>query len=167
MKSLYLFLAVLALCLICFLGGRYIVRPAPLQIERDTIYSVDTIRLVDTVPKLVYSEVVRVEVDTFYSTDSVLVPIYIPISHTIYSNRLISGNDTVSYTAHVSGYKARLDSIDFEISKQRMEVRETILSRKQQRWSIVLSAGVAIGYDNRFIGTPYLGVGVGYTLIRF
>lgn len=88
------------------------------------------------------------ERDTIFQTDSVYVTI--PITQKIYQDSL--------YTAFVSGYNPRLDSI-------RIYERKVIpATSKPKKWGL----GVHLGYGVSNHGlTPYIGIGVSYNLIRW
>ncbi|MBY2899355.1 hypothetical protein AE938_10840 [Bacteroides fragilis] len=129
------------------------VEHVPGEVLRDTIVinRIDTIR--DTVPVPVYESVV----DSFPFVVPVPVPgdtvrdtVYLPITQKIYKDSL--------YTAYVSGYRAKLDSIEVYSKTRTMFVRERA---KRKRFGL----GVQVGYG--FSGnkaSPYIGVGVSYNL---
>ena len=122
---------------------------------RDTIVIRDTIEMPvavrDTIVKTVYRTLPKVEVvtrtDTVVVRDSVMVEI--PISRKVYEDS--------NYRATISGYEPTLEEI---IIKHR-EVTVTMPKERKKRWNIGPSAGVAFGKDGV---TPYVGVGVNYSL---
>ena len=80
------------------------------------------------------------------------VPVSVPISQRTY--------EEAEYTAWVSGYEARLDSI--ELHRERLMVeREIRVTPKQRKWGCVAGAGVGTGLHGL---TPMIGVTVGYRL---
>lgn len=88
--------------------------------------------------------------DTITKTDSVLLNI--PITQSTYQS------DT--YTAYVSGYNAKLDSIF-------IRQQTTIITKKQRnrKWSVGLGAGY--GIDRKGNLTPMIGVSLHYKLLSF
>lgn len=84
--------------------------------------------------------------DTVHDT----VFIYIPISQKVYKDSL--------YTAYVSGYQAKLDSIEVYQKTQTIYIRDKL---KRKRFGV----GVQAGY-----GYPcgmYAGIGFTYNLFQF
>lgn len=123
--------------------------------RRDTITTVrvDTIR--DTVPVPVYEKVVdsfpiRVPVPGDTIRDTTIL--YLPITQKVYRDSL--------YTAYVSGYRAKLDSIEVYSQTQAVTIRET----PKRRWGL----GVQVGYGMAgIVAHPYVGVGVSYNLFEW
>ena len=138
--------------------------PLP-AVRSDTVFVRDTI--IDTVPRLVKSEVVRYVKETpvplhdtvymskneenVYLTDS--GEVIVPISRKVYT-------DDSTYRAVISGYKATLDQID--VYRQQMVITNTVT--KSRRWNIGFTSGLGYGVTS---GKPdlFLGVGVTYNLL--
>ena len=121
-------------------------------VERDTI--IDTIKVVRPVVRdsvvLRYDRVVLPIVrDSVMVRDSVIVDsvkVHLPITQKCYRDS--------TYTAWVSGYHPRLDSIHI------YRPTITITTTKQPKFTYGIQAGYGItpkGFQ------PYLGVGIGYT----
>lgn len=144
------YIAIVALILfIVFRPAR--VEHVPGEVVRDTIVTnrIDTIR--DTVPVPVYESVV----DSFpfvvpVPGDTVRDTVYLPITQKIYKDSL--------YTAYVSGYRAKLDSIEVYSKTRTMFVRERA---KRKRFGLGVQAGY--GFSGNKV-SPYVGVGVSYNL---
>ena len=122
----------------------------PGEVVRDTIITnrIDTIR--DTVPVPVYESVV----DSFpfvvpVPSDTVRDTVYLPITQKIYKDSL--------YTAYVSGYRAKLDSIEVYSKTRTVFVRERA---KRKRFGLGVQAGY--GFSGNKV-SPYVGVGVSYS----
>lgn len=82
-------------------------------------------------------------------TDSVAVTL--PVTQNVYEGK--------DYKAWVSGIDPRLDSI------QLYRQRETIITKTQrERWHI--GPQIGYGYDGRR-GTPYIGIGIVYSIFSF
>ena len=121
-------------------------------VERDTI--TDTIRVVRPVVRdsvvLRYNRVVLPIVrDSVMVRDSVVVDsvfVEMPITQKCYRDS--------TYTAWVSGYQPRLDSIHI------YRPRITITTTKKPKFSYGIQAGYGITPKGL---QPYLGVGIGYT----
>lgn len=146
----YIVIAVLILFIV-FRPAR--VEHAPGGVIRDTIITnrIDTVR--DTVPVPVYESVV----DSFPFVVPVPVPgdtvrdtVYLPITQKIYKDSL--------YTAYVSGYRAKLDSIEV-YSKTR-----TVFVRERAKWNR-FGLGVQAGYS--YPSGIYVGIGFSYNLFQW
>ena len=146
----YIVIAVLILFIV-FRPAR--VEHAPGGVIRDTIITnrIDTVR--DTVPVPVYESVV----DSFPFAVPVPVPgdtvrdtVYLPITQKIYKDSL--------YTAYVSGYRAKLDSIEVYSKTTTVFVRERA---KRKRFGLGVHAGYGITGSK---AAPYVGIGVSYNL---
>ncbi|WP_320908590.1 MULTISPECIES: DUF6808 domain-containing protein [Bacteroides] len=130
-------------------------KSVPVEVIRDTVEHWDTVK--DPVPYPVYIT----EIDSY----PVLVPVYInqkgdtvhdtitvfvPISQSVYETEL--------YKAWVSGYRAKLDSIDIYNKVQTIYVRKQV---KKKRWGLGVQVGY--GYPDGF----YVGAGVSYNLWKW
>ena len=128
----------------------------PGEVVRDTIITnhVDTVR--DTVPIPVYESVV----DSFPFVVPVPVPgdtvrdtVYLPITQKIYKDSL--------YTAYVSGYRAKLDSIEVYSKTRTVFVGERV---KRKRFGLGVQAGYGFSGNK---ASPYIGVGVSCNLFEW
>lgn len=121
----------------------------------------DTVRVTDTIvvrePQVKESVVVRTEYRWLRRVDTVSVAaehdtimdtvmVEIPIEQKVYKDS--------NYTAWVSGYLPRLDSI-------RVYRHETIMRERARRWGIGIQAGYGVTPKGL---SPYLGLGVQYRL---
>ncbi len=149
----YIVIAVLILFIV-FRPAR--VERVPGEVVRDTIITnrIDTVW--DTVPVPVYESVV----DSFPFVVPVPVPgdtvrdtVYLPITQKIYKDSL--------YTAYVSGYRAKLDSIEVYSKTRTVFIRERA---KRKRFGLGVQAGY--GFSGNKV-SPYVGVGVSYSLFEF
>lgn len=84
------------------------------------------------------------------------VNVIIPITQKVYEDR--------NYTAYVSGYDPRLDSLIFRMPKEVVTIKEY---QKPKR----LGIGIHAGYGMTIKGTPqfapYIGIGISYNLFSF
>lgn len=69
-----------------------------------------------------------------------------------------------TYTAYISGYKPRLDSI---FIYPRQEVLTITKRAKPKRWSIGIHAGYGATLKGEPQFSPYIGIGVSYNLFQF
>lgn len=69
-----------------------------------------------------------------------------------------------TYTAYVSGYKPRLDSI---FIYPRQEVLTVTKREKHKRWSIGIHAGYGAALKGEPQLSPYIGIGVSYSFFHF
>lgn len=121
-------------------------------VERDTI--TDTIKVVRPVVRdsvvLRYDRVVLPVVrDSVMVRDSIVIDsvrVHLPITQKCYSDS--------AYTAWVSGYQPKLDSIHI------YRPTITITTTKRQKFTYGIQAGYGITPKGL---QPYLGVGIGYT----
>lgn len=143
---------------------------------RDTVMVSDTVTVHDTVrvrePVAKDSMQVRTEVGylkvsaepTLTEKDDHLidankmmdsVQVEIPIEQTIYEDSL--------YRAWVSGYHAKLDSIELRMRTTTITNTQTITIKKYPRWGVGVMGGVGFGLKNKN-AEPFVGVGVYYRL---
>lgn len=120
-----------------------------LKTDTITITKIDTVTVLK--PVVQYRYITQVITDTLYNTDSVLVPVQIPIESKTYQDS--------TYRAVVSGYRASLDTIQV----YPIHTITTITNIKQKRFNIGLQAGVGYGCFNKK-PDMYIGLGVSYRL---
>lgn len=129
-------------------------------VRADTVYRSDTVRWPIVRDSIVTRYVTRrlavMRVDTLRQCDTLravdTVEVSLPIVQKVYKD--------TNYTAWVSGYEPRLDSI----CVRHREVTLTKVTRVGRRWGV----GVQVGYgiDKTLKPTPYVGVGLMYRLGR-
>lgn len=144
------YIIIIALCAFIVFRPAKVDR-APAEVIRDSITRVDTIR--DTIPVPVYVRVVDsvpVPVVIPVLGDTVRDTVYLPITQKVYRDSL--------YTAYVSGYRAKLDSIEVYGRTNTITIRE---QSRRKRWGLGVQAGYGVA-GNR--AGPYVGVGVSYNL---
>ena len=140
--------------------------PMKTVVTTDTLVFRDTIH--DSVPKLVYQNVVRYVKETpislhdtvymskneenVYLTDS--GEIVVPITRKVYT-------DDSTYRAVISGYKASLDEI--ETYRERRVITNTVTHYKVRRWNVGVTGGIGYGLMTRKPDV-FVGVGVTYRL---
>ncbi len=121
-------------------------------VRADTVYRSDTVRWPIVMDSVVTRYVTRrlavTRVDTVRQCDTVravdTAEVSLPIVQKVY-------RDT-NYTAWVSGYEPRLDSI----SVRHRTIIETRTERERGRWGVGLGVGLGVGS-----GGPGVGVGFG------
>lgn len=127
--------------------------PQTIFIER-----VDTCTIRDTIVREKPVYVAKKTIDTMYIpvTDTLRIKdsvfVALPMEQKEYRE-----ND---YYARISGYQPSLDYI--EVYKEKQVITEHIV--RKTHWGIGLSAGYAVGYNGKVVGTPYLGIGINYNL---
>ena len=92
------------------------------------------------------------EIDFGNKPDSVDVDI--PITQKVYS-------DDSTYTAYISGYNQRLDSLIFHPKREVVTITKW---KPPNRWSIGIQAGYGMSRNGM---QPYIGIGVSYNLFSF
>ncbi|NDV46197.1 hypothetical protein D0T49_03965 [Paludibacter sp. 221] len=127
-------------------------------IKSDTIYIVDTIRIVET--QIVKETVIKWQTDTLilHGTDNDSTVVDIPISQKVYEGD--------NYEAYVSGYKPNLDSLNLFIPKE--TITNTVyvpkIEYKRPKWGV----GIQVGYGTDFGRfSPYIGVGIQYNIFSW
>lgn len=135
-------------------------------VKRDTIVVRDTVVRVKPEAQVhdsIIVRYVRVPVtvrDTLHvrNTDSVSLP----ITQKVYGDSL--------YTAWVSGYEAALDSIHLYRTNTIITDTRTITMpqrAKPKRWGIGIQAGYGMSVERHPQASPYVGVGISYSLFQF
>ena len=79
--------------------------------------------------------------------------VVIPMTQTVYEDSV--------YTAYVSGYQARLDSLIF---RKKREVVTITKWKPPKRWNVGIHAGYGV---TRHGMEPYIGIGISYNLFSF
>lgn len=119
--------------------------------EIETSFVSDTVFVYDTVVYKIPFEVDRIVLDTVRIVDTFMVK-----EQSIY-------NDT-SYTAWVSGYDARLDSIYVYPRTETISETKTIYVPKQQNRK-PFGVGVQVGFG--YPHGAYVGIGISYNIINW
>ena len=155
------FCVVLGLILLAGWLGR-LTAPAEFTYTTDTVtdtitdWQYDTVFRVDTrVVKLPIHDTTTVT-DSLWLTDSVLVEA--PISRYRYDTILKDTHSTTRFTASLSGYDVRVDTLAVTTTIEPIIIKETIPWRKRIRPSV----GVGVGANLRGEATVGLFVGIGY-----
>ncbi|SCH16002.1 DUF6808 domain-containing protein [uncultured Bacteroides sp.] len=145
-KLLIIFIIVL-ICLKCYHSNNR--KEESIRTDTITITQIDTITIIK--PKTVYKYIDRIVRDTLYNTDSVPVPINLPIETKVYED--------TTYRAVVSGYRASLDSI-YIFNKNQIHTINKI-TYKTKKWNFSPSVGIGYGMFGRRIDM-YVGFSVNY-----
>lgn len=146
----------------------------------DTTYLYNTDTFIINKPILVDSIIKDKIIDSLYTTDSILVPVYIPITTKLYSDTIhkqysdtikkesysavIKQSDKYVINSIVSGYKPILDSIDFKTVRDIQIIFQPFIQKKNKNFSLGLQIGSTLMYGKII---PYVGVGVQYNLINW
>ncbi|MBV4152343.1 DUF6808 domain-containing protein [Bacteroides fragilis] len=121
------------------------------SLKTDTVTVIKTDTVTITKPVIQYRYITQVITDTLYNTDSIKVPVRIPIESKTYQDS--------TYRAVISGYRASLDTIQI----YPIHTITTITNTKQKRFNIGIQAGVGYGCFNKKPDI-YWGFGVSYRL---
>lgn len=159
MKKEVCYILLIILLIILLVQSKFSEQHIVEKIQNDTVY-VDKI-IHDSVPKLLYKEIIRY--DTIYVTinDSTEIPVELPIENKKYSNTIVQGNDTISYNASVSGFKPVLEDISFKVAYPLLKETKW-LKEPKKRFTHGLQIGVGYGMFNKNIDV-YLGYGFQFT----
>ena len=135
------------------------------EIRTDTVVTEkhDTILLTDTKPYAVIKY--KTVTDTLKTTDSVKVPVEVPLSLQKYEGDTLSTNGTkVHYRANVTGYRASLDSLMIDVMhKDSIITIEKITQQKTRKWAIGLQVGYGYCFKSKQ-AEPFIGIGVSYRI---
>ena len=142
-------------------------------VRSDTIYFEET--KIDTMPKVVYQTITKRDTLYFHDKDSdIMVPRMIFVKKKDYSDTLQMGQDTLLYTASVTGRSyededyPKLDSISFILRGYNTKDKEIITNtitrqQKARKWYIGAQAGYGYGIINKKPDI-FVGIGVSYTI---
>ena len=122
------------------------------EIKHDTI--------TDSIPKLVEVNIIKYKKVPVYLTDTIkgdTVYINLPIEQKKYT-------DDSTYTAYISGYEPKLDSIN--IFRKTIFQKQTITIKEKDKKRIVFGPTVNIGYDVKNKQAGY-SIGIGATWVMF
>lgn len=143
-----LLIFVLLICLKCYYSNRE--KEEPIQItDTITIIKRDTITIIKPQPIIRYVD--KIVKDTLYNTDSILVPVDVPIETKVYQDS--------NYKVIISGYKAELDSI-YVFNKNQIQYINKI-TYKTKKWNVSPSIGLGYGFYHRKFDM-YVGFSVNY-----
>ena len=134
--------------------------PGEMKVKVDTLFVYDTIFVEKPVIKkveIIDTLLLPVSItDTLMLHDTVLI--HLPIEQRQYSDP--------RYTAWVSGYRPKLDSIHIFQQTQYI-TKEVKVATKPKRWGIGLQAGYGVSLHNgKVFPAPYIGVGLSYSIVN-
>lgn len=113
-------------------------------------------------PRLIDKYITKTIRDTLTDTLYNDVIVNIPISNNIYKDTITNNdNDTAIVNSYISGYKAKLDSLDV-IFKHTDKV--IIRYNKPKKFGLSLFGGYGVGSGGV---SPIIGVGISYSFISF
>ena len=126
------------------------------EIERDTVVRVDTIRVTEIVERwhrvVDYMEVPVT--DTVVRNDTVYLNL--PREQKMYEDS--------TFRAYVSGYRPALDSIWVYSPEREITVVREVTRKKDARFGVGLQGGYGVSKDGL---TPYVGIGLSFNLLTF
>jgi opacity protein-like surface antigen len=163
----YGFVLVIAIDIILIIAMGFAMRSCFAKYERNTsaeqatttttdtvyIHTVDTVTIRE--PHFTACTFLRTDTVQLISTTTDTVRVQLPIQQRTYQDS--------TYTAWISGYEPRLDSIEVYQQLSTVTITNTI-TKPAKRWSVSASAGMAATPKGV---QPYIGVGIGYSIIRF
>lgn len=133
------------------------------EIKVDTVITEkrDTIILTNIKP---YTEIkYKKVVDTLKTTDSVFVPVEVPISLQKYEGDTLSTDGTrVHYRASISGYRQSLDTLSLDVAHNEKTITKEIIKYKRNRgFKIAPYVGYGYGLNSKQF-EPSVGICVAY-----
>lgn len=155
-----------------FFGGTYYGREkalASLEVQRDTITKIVSVykefpepqktAIVGRIPVPLY----RFITDTIKAVDTLVLHdttvVYLPREQRYYSEA------EGALRIWISGYDPRLDRYEFDRPETTIT---TTMKEKPPRWGISIGGGYGFALDSekRLIASPYIGLGLTYTILR-
>lgn len=118
------------------------------------------------------NEVRAIHFEPIHTSDTIIQhdTMYIKIEEQNYKlDTIVNKDDTIHYEMNIQGYKLKLLNYKFNMITTNTDTITTIIQRKKdKRWSIGLQLGAGVGYyQKNFIVTPYIGLGVSYSLFSW
>lgn len=155
-ETIIVWLEIIGFIAVAFLAGRW---TKPARTIETEIVKTDTLTIWDTV---------RID-RPVYVKEYVVDHIYVPVRDTVQKHdttfvvlpRTQKEYSDSLYRAWVSGYEPALDSIDVFSKTQYIT---TTIREKPKKWHVGVQGGYGVGKEGL---TPYIGVGVTYSLISF
>jgi hypothetical protein len=135
----------------------------PVETTNDTIIitNMDTFTIINWKPYIITKD--SIIIDSFYTLDSVLIPVQVQLSKYKYSDTLIETSDSVFISQVVSGYRTNIDSVSMRLKiHQDVIVPKPII--KSKRFSVGPVFGVGIN-SGKF--EPFFGLGITMNIYSF
>lgn len=157
MKNWSLFLLIVLLCLLSFVGGRKSRKVTDSVTAIDTLVVRDTIRIEKPLTKFVKTTdtMLLAVTDTIVLHDTTYVRL--PMETKVYQDS--------TYKAQVSGYKPSLDFIEVYPTTTTISKTNVVYRAKKTRWGVGVSVGYGASIHNGNVqAAPYVGVGVNYSV---
>lgn len=166
MKGWPLFVIILLMCLMSFIGGwrcgsdrRTAIVPSNVP---DTIVRYDTVTIEKPVPTKTTTirrdTILLSALDTLTIRDTVFLTL--PMEVKQYQDSL--------YRAEVSGYRPSLDFIEVYPRTVTVTNTNTVVKTRKTRWGLGVQAGYGVTLHNNEVFTaPYVGLGVSYSLFSW
>lgn len=157
MKNWSLFLLIVLLCLLSFVGGRKSRKVTDSVTTIDTLVVRDTIRIEKPLTKFVKTTdtMLLAVTDTIVLHDTAYVRL--PIETKVYQDS--------TYKAQVSGYKPSLDFIEVYPITTTISKTNVVYKAKKTRWGLGVSVGYGVTMNGGEVNaSPYVGVGISYNL---
>ena len=148
-------------------------------IKTDTVMKSDTIyfeiQKTDSVPQVIYESITKRDTLYFHDKDSdIMIPRMIFVKKKEYSDTLQIGQDTLLYTASLTGRSyedeeyPKLDSISFVLRGYNIKDKEIITNmitrqQKARKWHVGVQSGYGYGITTQKPDI-FVGIGVSYTL---
>lgn len=151
--------AAVILAALCFLLGRW---TAPQHGPVETIETkVDTLVLRDTITRYMPEYRTRYVRDSIYVTLTERDTVYVSLP------REVKVYEDGRYRAEVSGYQPSLDRIDIYQQEKVVTQHSTqvVSVKKPTRWGIGVQVGYGMTLEKTPSWTPYVGVGLHYSII--
>lgn len=160
MKKWIISVVLLALLLIGSLGLNYYQYTHP-PYDIEIVETVDTFTIYkdSIIEKTIYKPKTLYDTTFIYvtETDTIEVPVEIPIDHNVYRDVLRHENDSVEVSVGYSGFKAQIDSITV------IPHYQTTIIKPEKRWGWNVTGGLGVNYGiNPITGKlePNVGIGV-------
>lgn len=123
-------------------------RPVPVD---SVVLRYETVKV-----RKVINDTVKTTITDTLVVDADSIAVEIPITQRTYTDS--------TYSAWVSGYHPRLDSIQVYPRTEIHTITNTIEMKDTKRWGIGIQGGVGVGKSGI---SPYIGIGIQYNIVKW
>lgn len=131
-------------------------------IHDTTVIVKDSIQYHTKIKNIIFHDTI---VQTIVNTDTVYVPIQIPITYKTYTDKIFNDNIEYDVTINYSGYKSEIEDVTIYSNYVKQDVKNIT----PKPWRQTVSLGIQVGYgiqltpyNTMYSFGPYVGIGIQY-----